>query len=61
VIGVLVLAFLFAGPVYDLVTRRRVHKAYLWSVPLAFVGIPPVVEPLSATATWRGLASVLLR
>jgi hypothetical protein len=61
VIGILVLAFLFAGPVYDLVTRRRVHQAYLWSVPLAFLGIPPVVALLSATATWRGIASMLLR
>src|SRR4051812_6605921 len=61
VIGVLVLAFLFAGPIYDFVTRRRVHAAYLWSMPLALVGIPPVVAALSATATWHRIASMLLR
>ena len=61
VIGLMVLAFLFAGPVYDLVTRRRVHQAYLWSVPLAFVAIPPVVASLSATAMWHRIASMLLR
>ena len=61
VIGLMVLAFLFTGPVYDLVTRRRVHQAYLWSVPLAFVAIPPVVASLSATAMWHRIASLLLR
>ena len=60
VIGLLVLVFLFAGPVYDLVTRRRLHQAYLWSVPLAFLGIPPVVLALSATATWHRIAAMLL-
>jgi hypothetical protein len=60
-IGLMVLAFLFAGPVYDLVTRRRVHQAYLWSVPLAFLAIPPVVLALSATATWHRIAAMLLR
>src|SRR4029077_7654079 len=43
VIGVLALAFLLAGPAYDLVTRRRVHPAYLWSGALALSSIPPVV------------------
>ncbi|MGZ8829546.1 MAG: hypothetical protein ACXW2Q_04125 [Thermoanaerobaculia bacterium] len=61
VIGVLALAFLLAGPVYDLVTRRRVHPAYLWGGLLALTSIPPVVAQLSATATWHGLASLLLR
>jgi hypothetical protein len=61
VIGVLALAFLLAGPVYDLVTRRRVHPAYLWSGALALISIPPVVAKLSATAAWHSTASVLLR
>ena len=61
VIGVLALAFLLAGPVYDLVTRRRVHPAYLWAGLLAFTSIPPIVTRLSATATWRSIASLLLR
>jgi len=61
VIGVLALAFLLAGPVYDLVTRRRVHPAYVWSVVLALMTIPPIVAKLSATAAWHSIASLLLR
>ena len=61
VIGVLALAFLLAGPVYDLVTRRRVHPAYLWGGLLALASIPPVVAQLSATAAWHSIASLLLR
>jgi hypothetical protein len=61
VIGVLALVFLLAGPLYDLVTRRRVHPAYLWGGLLALASIPPVVARLSATAAWHGVASFLLR
>jgi hypothetical protein len=61
VIGMLALAFLLAGPVYDLVTRRRVHLAYVWSVLLALLAIPPVVAQLSATAVWHSMAAWLLR
>lgn len=61
VIGMLVLAFLFAGPVYDLVTRRRVHPAYLWGGLLALASIPPIVEQVSATAAWHSSASWLMR
>jgi uncharacterized membrane protein len=61
VIGVMALAFLLAGPVYDLLTRRRVHPAYLWGGLLALATIPPVVAQLSATAAWHSIASWLLR
>jgi FtsH-binding integral membrane protein len=61
VIGALALAFLLAGPVYDLVTRRRVHPAYLWGGLMAIAAIPPVVVQLSATAAWHSIASWLLR
>ena len=61
VIAALVMAFLFAGPAYDLITRRRVHPAYIWGVMLALTTIPPVVEALSATAAWRGIAALMLR
>jgi hypothetical protein len=60
VIAALAMAFLLAGPVYDLVTRRRVHPAYLWSGLLALTAIPPVVAQLSATAAWHSIASFLL-
>jgi hypothetical protein len=61
VIGAMAMAFLLAGPVYDLVTRRRVHPAYLWGGLLAIGTIPPVIAQLSATATWHSIASWLLR
>jgi hypothetical protein len=60
-IGMLVLAFLFAGPVYDLVTRRRIHTAYIWAVLLSFLTVPPIVAQLSATAAWHSFAGLLLR
>lgn len=61
VIGALVMAFLFAGPVYDLVTRRRLHAAYIWSLLLAIAAIPPIVGPVSATPTWHRIAAWLMR
>ena len=61
VIGLLVIAFLLAGPVYDMVTRRRVHPAYLWGALLALGTIPPIVTQLSTTSAWQGIASLLLR
>jgi hypothetical protein len=59
-IAILVLAFLFAGPAYDLITRRRIHPAYIWGVLLSFLTLPPVVELLSSTSTWRRIAALLI-
>ena len=61
VIAVLVLAFLFAGPVYDLLTRRRIHRAYWFAIPVALLGIPPIVGALAETAAWRSIAGWMLR
>ncbi len=60
-IGGLILAFLLAGPFYDLVTRRRLHVAYIWSLLLALAFIPPIVGPVSATGTWHRMAAWLMR
>jgi hypothetical protein len=56
------LAFLFvvAGALYDFVTRRRVHKAYLWGGGL-FVASVPVRLALSTTDAWRAVANLLTR
>jgi energy-converting hydrogenase Eha subunit A len=60
-IGALVMAFLLAGPAYDLVTRRRVHAAYLWALVLVLLtSLPPVVTAFAATAAWQGFARWLL-
>jgi uncharacterized membrane protein YozB (DUF420 family) len=61
VIAPIVIGFMLAGPVFDLLTRRRVHPAYLWSLALAVLGLPPVVAPLSATAAWQAIAALMLR
>jgi hypothetical protein len=43
------LAFILAGPIYDLVTRRRIHPAYIWGCLFAIVTLPPVRIALSFT------------
>ena len=60
-IAALVLAFLFAGPAYDLMTRRRIHPAYGWSVLVSLLTVPPVVAALSSTGAWRAFAAWLMR
>lgn len=60
VIGLLVTAFLLAGPVYDLVTRRRVHPAYLWGLAVSLTTVPPVVTAAAATPVWRHIAEWLI-
>lgn len=52
-------AFFLAGPVYDLVTRRRIHRAYLGAL-LFGVGAPPVVAALAGTGAWHRMAAWLL-
>jgi hypothetical protein len=53
------LGFLFAGPIYDWLTRRRVHPA--WALALfTFVGAPPVVMALSSTGAWHRVAARLI-
>ena len=52
------LALLAVG--YDLVTRRRVHKAYAWGVPLLIASVP-VRLMVSGTGAWRAFAEFLTR
>lgn len=60
-IAVVALAFLLAGPIYDLVTRRRLHPAYFFGLTVALVSLPPIVAQVSATETWRQIAAWLVR
>jgi len=50
--------FLAAGVVYDLVSRRRVHPAYLWGGGLLIASVPLRLA-ISGTATWLAIARVL--
>ena len=49
----LALCFYFAGPVYDLLTRRSVHRAYRWGVPLLIFTMPPFGVLVSHAPLWR--------
>jgi hypothetical protein len=56
------LAFLFvvAGGVYDLLSRRKVHKVYLWGGALILISVPARLA-ISSTGAWRALAEMLTR
>ena len=52
--------FLAAGIVYDLVSRRRVHPAYVWGGTLLVASVPLRLA-ISGTATWMAIAQALTR
>jgi hypothetical protein len=56
------IAFLFvvAGALYDLLSRRRVHPAYLWGGALIAVSVPTRLV-ISSTGAWRTIAEFLTR
>jgi hypothetical protein len=56
------LAFVFVAvaAVYDLVSRRRVHRVYLWGGALFVISVPLRLA-LSGTPAWRALAELLTR
>jgi uncharacterized membrane protein YozB (DUF420 family) len=56
------LSFLFvvAGAIYDLVSRRRLHPAYLWGGSLYALSVPLRLA-ISGTGAWRALAETLTR
>ena len=56
----LALTFYFAGPVYDRITRGRVHEAYRWGVPLLVLTMPPMDVLLSHTLPWRFFVNRIL-
>jgi hypothetical protein len=56
----LALLFLLAGIVYDLVTQRRVHPAYVWGGAL-FVVSMPLRLMVSRTDTWRAFVELVTR
>ena len=44
---------------YDLVTRRRVHPAYLWGGALLILSVPGRLM-ISSTPTWHRLAEMFV-
>ena len=56
VISVINFSLLFAGPVYDLITRRRIHRVYRWAIPYALATFTPLRFLLGSTSWWNHLA-----
>ena len=56
----LIFVFALAGPVYDLLTLRRIHRAYGWSLLLFFLTQPPLRMLVGNSAAWYRLAHWLL-
>ena len=54
------MGFLFAGPVYDLVSRHRIHPAYVWGVLFALATRPPVRILMASTPAWHSIANWLV-
>jgi hypothetical protein len=52
------LLFVAAGAIYDFVSRRRVHKAYLWGAAIIVVSIP-VRLAIANTSAWQAFAKML--
>ncbi|WP_263381618.1 hypothetical protein [Granulicella arctica] len=59
VLGPINLAFMFAGPVYDLVTRRRVHRVYIYGVLFGLATFTPLRFALGATPWWHHMAHLI--
>jgi hypothetical protein len=56
------LSFLFVvvAGIYDLLSRRRVHRVYLWGGALILASVPLRLA-ISGTGAWRALAELLTR
>jgi hypothetical protein len=59
-IGAVLLAFLAAAPVRDLLTRRRMHPVSLWGGLAVLLSVPARFA-LSQTVAWHRVASWLIR
>jgi len=59
-VALTVVVFVIAGPIYDFLTRKRVHRAYIWGGLLILVPAPPVLAVLAATSAWHTIASWLI-
>ena len=53
------LTFLFAGPIYDLISRRRIHPVYIYGVLFALFTFAPLRFALGSTPWWHRIAHVI--
>jgi hypothetical protein len=52
--------FLLVAVIYDLITRRRVHRAYIWGGVLLVLSVPLRLM-VSSTESWRAFAEFVTR
>lgn len=52
--------FIVAGMIYDYVSRRKIHPAYIWGGAIFFVSVPGRLA-LSSAGAWRSFAEFLIR
>jgi hypothetical protein len=45
--------FFLSGPVYDLISHRRIHSAYLWSLLFIVALFIPTWIAIGSTQTWH--------
>lgn len=62
-IVLLILAFFFAGPGYDLISRHRIHPVYRWIVPSMLILGPltPLMIVASRAWAWHTFTDWLIR
>lgn len=60
-IGVTLLLFLLACPVYDFVRHRRLYASYLSGALLSALLFAPMTERLASSPTWVRFADLLIR
>lgn len=60
IVSLINFAFLFAGPIYDLITRRRIHPVYVYGVLYALLTFTPFRFAVGATPAWRHIAHQLV-
>ena len=60
-LGLMNLALVIAGPIYDLVTRRSIHPVYRWALVFAVVTFTPFRFIVGATPWWHHMAHVIAR
>jgi len=63
IVVLLVLAFTFSGPAYDLITRHRIHPVYRWAIPAMLILSPltPLTTIASRTSAWHHFTDWLIR
>jgi len=60
-IGLVLLLFLLASPVYDFVRYRRVYGAYLLGALVSLLTLAPIAQRLAMSSAWIRIANWVIR